>query len=235
MRGITNATTSRTTSEGLSVISPRDKLDEGKNRPPKRPRLQDERELGEWKSIYPPLAKFEIYGELVYLLILLLAALFAVGSAGLGAQEAILSDRFYPFGRGPETLYWTATLGGGVAGGTIFALKWLYHSVAKKLWHSDRRVWRITAPVLSGVIALFMMMLIKSEILPVLNPSKIDTPLAGAAIAFVLGLFSDNILAALQNFAGRTFGTLRDKNQKDIPRHRQTTSVDHNPDERDGN
>lgn len=129
----------------------------------------------------------------------------------------MLSDRWYPFGRAPETLYWTATVGGGLIGGTMFVLKWLYHSVAKMLWHADRRVWRITAPILSGVLAVFVVMLIQTEIIPIFDPDKIDSLLAGAATAFLIGLFSDNILAALQNFAGRTFGTLRDKHQKDIP------------------
>lgn len=182
-----------------------------------RPRLQDERELGEWRSIYPFWAKVGIYGELAFLFAVLALALTAIATAGLGGEPSALSDDWYPFGRADATQYWTATAGGGLAGGTIFALKWLYHSVAKKLWHVDRRVWRITAPLLSGVLALFVVMLVQSGILPVLDPNKISTPLSGASIAFLIGLFSDNILAALQNFAGRTFGTLKDKHQKDIP------------------
>jgi hypothetical protein len=89
-------------------------------------------------------------------------------------------------------------------------LKWHYHCVAKKLWHADRRVWRITTPLLSGVVSLFVVMLLVSDILSVISFRTVDTPTGGPALAFLLGLFSDNILAALQNFAVRTIGTLRD-------------------------
>ena len=34
-----------------------------------------------------------------------------------------------------------------MAGGSTFATKWLYHSVAKAEWNRDRIVWRFVAPI----------------------------------------------------------------------------------------
>ena len=120
----------------------------------------------------------------------------------------ILTNR--PFGTNDDVLFWLTTGTAGVLGGTVMTLKWHYHCVAKKLWHADRRVWRITTPLLSGVVSLFVVMLLVSDIISVISLETVDTPIGGAALAFLLGLFSDNILAALQNFAVRTIGTLRD-------------------------
>lgn len=110
----------------------------------------------------------------------------------------------------PTIYLWPAVLAAGVAGGTVSALKWHYHCVAKRLWHADRRVWRITAPLLSGVLALFVVMLIRSEIISILSADVLTKFLSAISLAFLLGLVSDNLLAALQNLANAAFGTLKD-------------------------
>lgn len=117
-----------------------------------------------------------------------------------------------PIGTDDTVLFWLSTGTAGLLGGTVMTLKWHYHCVAKKLWHADRRVWRITTPLLSAVVSLFVVMLLVSDIVSVISVETVNTPIGGPALAFLLGLFSDNILAALQNFAVRTIGTLRDFN-----------------------
>ena len=42
----------------------------------------------------------------------------------------------------------------GSVGGTIFAIKWLVHSVANGLWHQDRFLWRVFVPLTGGIYAL---------------------------------------------------------------------------------
>lgn len=177
------------------------------------PKLQDGRDLGSWSSVYPRYAQVWIYIELVYLLLLLVGALLAVCICAVGQmqpEEAAPLQVWLPSGLTPALYLWPAVLAAGVAGGTVNALKWHYHCVAKKLWHADRRVWRITSPILSGVLALFVIMLVRSDIIPIFRSDVLTTFLSAVASGFLLGLFSDNLLAALQNFANTAFGTLRD-------------------------
>lgn len=181
-------------------------------------KLRDGRDPGEWISSYPLRAQIQIYVELAYLLSLLILALCALGLATHSALDDVANPltRYHPFGRRIDVLYWISTFLAGLIGGLLFTLKWHYHCVAKRIWHQDRLVWRITAPILSGVLALFVVMMVRSELVPFINASKLDSLLGVVSFAFFLGLFSDNLLAALQNFAARTFGTLRDRNQKDV-------------------
>lgn len=179
---------------------------------PKLSKLNDNRPTGEWTSIYSWGARFSIYVELVYLIVLLFLTLFVIATCAASRlpEGAVPLLKARPFGAEENVLYWTSIGSAGVLGGTIMTLKWHYHCVAKKLWHADRRVWRITTPLISGVIALFVIMLMTSGLLPIFSIEQVTRPIGGLALSFLVGLFSDNILAALQNFALRAFGTLRD-------------------------
>ncbi len=105
-------------------------------------------------------------------------------------------------------LKWIALWVAGLMGGTVFALKWLYHSVAKGLWNQDRLLWRLIVPFNSATVAIFTGFLASSGMVPFLKGEAFDAPLPNLAFGFVFGYFSDNILAALQNFAQKIFGTL---------------------------
>jgi len=179
---------------------------------PPSPKLNDGRDTGAWQSVYPFWARLWIYLELIYLLLLMLGgvSVIAICAASSLSVETVPLLPNRPFGTDEEVLFWISTGTSGVLGGTVMTLKWHYHCVAKKLWHVDRRVWRLTTPLLSGVVSLFVVMLLISEIMPIISLENVKTPIGGSALAFLLGLFSDNILAALQNFAVRTIGTLRD-------------------------
>lgn len=188
------------------------------------PRLQDHRALGEWKSVYPLCAIIWIYIELAYLLGLLLFALAALAVCSLSelpdADAQVIRmflPAWIPTGLSPSAYLWPAILFSGVVGGSAAALKWHYHCAAKMIWHADRRVWRITSPLLSGVLALFVMMLIRSDIVPIFRSDALTTFLSATSFGFLLGLFSDNLLAALQNFANSTLGTLKDNKPKPEP------------------
>lgn len=105
-------------------------------------------------------------------------------------------------------LKWIALWVAGLLGGTVFALKWLYHSVAKGLWNQDRLLWRLIVPFNSATVSIFTGFLVSSGVVPLLKGEAFDTPLTNLAFGFIFGYFSDNILAALQNFAQKIFGTL---------------------------
>lgn len=93
-------------------------------------------------------------------------------------------------------------------GGTVFDLKWLYHSVAWGSWNQDRLLWRLIVPFNSATVSLFTGFLVASGVVPFLKGEAFDTPLPNLAFGFIFGYFSDNILAAMQNFAKKIFGTL---------------------------
>lgn len=183
-------------------------------------KLRDGRDAGEWETSYSTKALTQIYVELVYLLGLLgfsIYFLYGLAFTPEQSQSACASCGEIRF----EQAYWLSVGLGGLIGGAVFALKWHYHSVAKRIWHQDRLVWRITAPILSSVLATFVIMMIRADIVPLIGVEKISSILAATAFAFFLGLFSDNLLASLQNLAAQMFGTLKDKNQTDVKPERQ--------------
>ena len=111
----------------------------------------DNRKLGDWESKYSdPKAKKEIRGEATYLGVLLVVTPLMMLILWLESPKhwLNLSDQKYnailKYG-----LAWAA----GTFGGTLFDLKWLYHSVARQLWHQDRRLWRVFTPHISGGLA----------------------------------------------------------------------------------
>lgn len=178
-------------------------------------RLRDGRDAGEWETSYSRGALIQIYIELIYLLSVLGLSIYFLYTLAFTPEQIdstcvkCVDIRF-------EQAYWLSVGLGGLIGGIVFALKWHYHSVAKRIWHQDRLVWRITAPILSSVLATFVMMMIRADIVPLIGVEKISSILAATAFSFFLGLFSDNLLASLQNLAAQMFGTLRDRNQTDV-------------------
>lgn len=175
--------------------------------------LTDGREPGNFRSRYPASAWAQIAGEfafLVTILVLVAHALLIIGrlvGADSPADAGTLPFNIeYPEDR--RFLIWVALALSGVAGGTAFALKWLYHSVAKWTWNRDRILWRLIVPALSGVFAVFVAFMVSAEIVPFLNSKAFDSFYRALGAGFLLGYFSDNVLAALQNLAVRWFGTV---------------------------
>lgn len=174
--------------------------------------LTDGREPGNFATRYPLWAWLQIGLEFVFLLVVLTAvsvSLLTIGKA-VGAKPALPQDIAfglkYPTDR--TFLLWVSIALSGTAGGTAFALKWLYHSVAKWTWNRDRILWRFIVPPLSGVFAVFVAFMVSAEIVPFLNAKAFDNFYRALGAGFLLGYFSDNVLAALQNLAVKWFGTV---------------------------
>lgn len=175
--------------------------------------LTDGRAPGDFRSRYPTSAWTQIVVEFLFLFSALLAVAYvlltiglAVGSARSGVVQQIAFGIQYP--RDRRFLIWVSLALSGSAGGTSFALKWLYHSVAKWSWNRDRILWRIIVPPLSGVFAVFVAFMVTAGIVPFLNAKAFDDFYRALGSGFLLGYFSDNVLAALQNLAMRWFGTV---------------------------
>ncbi len=174
------------------------------------------RELGDWKSRYTdPGAKWGIRLEAAYLAVLLffVPALIAILWLGYPKEWLGLSDQKY---RG-ILKYGIAWLS-GMMGGTLFDVKWLYHSVARQIWHLDRRLWRLFTPHISGGLAFAFIALISSGMLRIFDRKAVESLSLIVGVGFLVGYFSDSAVAKLTEIADTLFGASRAKERhKEIP------------------
>jgi hypothetical protein len=158
----------------------------------------DGREPDDWESHWEPRAVRQIAFEAFYLALLLILAPAALIWVWQGSPREILDVdppryevfRTYAYG-------WLA----GTIGGTVFALKWLYHSVARGGWHVDRLLWRIFTPHLSGAVSVAFIAVITSSIFEILNRDLLQTGPALLGLGFLFGYFSDLTVARLYEMA----------------------------------
>lgn len=169
----------------------------------------DGRQRYDWKSKYSdPAAKREIRAEAIYLGILLFSmpAVMVLFWLGYPRRWLRVSDETYR----PLLKYlfaWTS----GSLGGVLFDLKWLYHTVARGLWHQDRRLWRIFTPHISGGLSFFVLALVASGGLRIFDGKATDSLALVLGLGFLVGYFSDSAIAKLTEVAETLFGTIRAK------------------------
>ena len=162
--------------------------------------LTDGRKPGDWKTRYDdPIAIAAIKWEKNYLIIVLVVFLCLPLISGIYIKQYLLPSEYicakkYLFG-------WL----GGTLGGILFAMKWLYHGVAKHNWNIDRRIWRIFTPHLSGALALTITVLICAGVLSSGQDSYSYHKAYG--IGFLVGYFSDNALGKLTEVANVLFAS----------------------------
>jgi hypothetical protein len=102
-------------------------------------------------------------------------------------------------------------------GGTLFAIMWLYHVVAREMWNLDRRLWRLFTPHISGGLVFAVIALISSGIMRIFDSRATSSHSVVVELAFLVGYFSDSAVAKLTEIADRLFGTSRSK-EKHIPK-----------------
>ncbi len=176
----------------------------------------DHRAVGDWASRYARSAWIQIAIELGYLGIVLLscaAVLVWIGyevgpPASLDARAISFFGIQFEYPRDRTFLLWLSVGLSGVVGGSCFALKWLYHSVAKGEWNRDRILWRIIVPPLSGTVAVFVSMMAASGAIALIDSRFFSGFYGAIGAGWLIGYFSDNALAALQKLAHRWFGTV---------------------------
>jgi hypothetical protein len=161
----------------------------------------DGRREGDWRSRYDEEARGCIRAESIYLAVALLAVSILMFLTWLGIPQRLmgLSDQ-----QAAAFLRHTLAATSGILGGIIFAMKWLYHSVAKQLWHQDRKLWRYFTPIISGGVSFAMVLAVES--FGVFDPSIVSTGARATAFGFLVGFFSDNALAKLAELAQTLFG-----------------------------
>lgn len=167
--------------------------------------LTDGRTPGDWKTRYPDKeARTAIIVESTYtaallfacpiLLVLIWLEKFPACLALAENQREVLCRYAYA---------WT----GGLLGGTLCALKWLYHSVAHWRWNKDRRLWRLLAPHLSAALAFVFVCMVDSDMLVIFEQEAIQKAPAIVSVSFLVGYFSDTALAKMLEIAMSLFGT----------------------------
>lgn len=171
----------------------------------------DGRRPWDWQSRYPEEARKLMRTEAYVLLAMLIVALVGDGTC-LGLADQNISIDL----GGPKlwvSFRFLAIFCTGLLGGVTFSIKWLIHSVAKGKWHMDRRYWRLLVPAIGGVYACVVMNLFGAGLLAG-QPAQTaqSTPVTGvAALAFLVGYFSDGVSGLLSNVANAVFGTLEKK------------------------
>jgi hypothetical protein len=160
----------------------------------------DNRALYDFKSRWPEDARRSQTAEGLYLGILGLVGLAGVFALLLGTQVVEV----------PRIVPCIALVGfTGLLGGAVFSVKWWYHSIARGIWHLDRRAWRIAVPWQGAMVAMFMHILFKSDLIGILNPAALDKIHNILAFGFVVGYFSDSAIAKLAEIAESLFGATR--------------------------
>lgn len=166
----------------------------------------DGREKGEWESRYSKKAWKHIVYESLYL-----GAIF-IGDITLFVL--ISTDNLGSFSNEPVLRKYGLAWLGGTFGGVLFSLKWLYHSVAKNIWHVDRRLWRLFTPHLSGGLSFVMIMIISSGIINVFDKDSLDSRFTTYALGFLIGYFSDAAIGKLSEVATTFFGVSGKRDDK---------------------
>lgn len=170
----------------------------------------DNRPRGHYCSRYGLSAWAQILAELFFLLLYLSCSIWGVfksiqlSEAGNNTIQ-IVGTLDHSIN---SVLPWSGMLFAALAGGTTFALKWLYHTVAKAEWNRDRILWRVIAPLNSAVLATSAGFGITAGIMPFVDQNSLSNIYTAMFFGFFIGHFSDNVLAALQRLAKNWFGTV---------------------------
>ena len=164
----------------------------------------DNRERGQWKTRYPDkLARKWIKIEAAYV-----ATVFFGGSLACLLLSLNLPTSFGWVDDAAWGLIkpYTLSFFGGAIGGSLFAMKWLYHSVAKEVWNIDRRLWRFFTPMLSAGAAVTVVVLSAGGIIPLFGKDLVRTGPGALGVALLVGYFSDRTFSMLERMANQQFG-----------------------------
>jgi hypothetical protein len=166
----------------------------------------------DWKSKYDADALSEIYFDAKYIAFLLLLALVLIFLTWRGTAYAFLASGCASCSAATFNKYSYFFIG-GLLGGVLFAVKYLYKVVARQYWNMDRRLWRLFSPLLSGGLALVVGALIDSGVLGL--TVKVASGAAYFSYGFITGYFADRAIDKLQEVAETVFGA---PGRKDAPK-----------------
>lgn len=162
----------------------------------------DGRPLGDWVSAYSECINY-IKAEGLYIAVLLISSAIFLFFAwkgtigewlGIEARYSTLLPYIYAFLA-------------GLIGGTLFTLKWLYHSIARKRWHLDRLMWRLFTPWMSAFFATIMYVMMTSGLISAFDGDSLASGKTAFSMGFLVGYFSDSAMSKFREIANTIFGT----------------------------
>jgi len=172
---------------------------------PESKRRADYRDKYDYDSRYPSRALRKMGLEAAYLCVVFAIPLVATLFVYLGDLQSLLELTDPKAAEFKDYAYLAA---GGLFGGTMFDMKWLYHSRARGEWNEDRVYWRLFVPWLSCGLAFVTGALIKGGFLSIFEGGALTGGNAWG-IGFLVGYFSDSAIAKLREVADTIFATSR--------------------------
>lgn len=177
--------------------------------------LLDGREQGDAKSRYSLWENVQIYVEALLLvgIIVIGLYLFAMQLADTGdalKKAALATPPTNPAIDRAALLHVKSLFLSGLLGGSVFSLKWLYHSIANGIWNRDRFLWRFGVPLIGGVLGVFVTFVTSRTVGVAFDAASLDSVdfYVRCGFAFLIGIFADGVVAFLERLARRIFGTL---------------------------
>lgn len=171
--------------------------------PSSLPEINDGRGAGNFASRYPIGTRIQQFAEAAYLVVLLAVVALICLSVLTG-----VAPKFFGFdaGSGPEKglRMFAFVAAGGLLGGVLFGMKFLYHAVAKGIWNQDRLLWRALSPLLSLGLAIAAGALLDSGIAGL--TFKSDSNSTHFAVGFIVGYFADKAIQKMADIADTVFG-----------------------------
>lgn len=175
-------------------------------------RDSDNRPPWDAKSRYPDAFRRAQTIEGIYFATLIGVTMVGLATIILGFADSALKrvgcpDAGIPMARN------AAILGlGGLLGGTVYGAKWLYHAVAKGLWHEDRQMWRWLSPLISVGATAGVGAAVCAGLFPAARMSleSNGTGTTLLAVGFAIGYFTDRALAKMKELTDVLFGESRD-------------------------
>lgn len=166
--------------------------------------LTDGREKGNWKTRYPDKqAQGEIRCEAIYLVSLLIICFIIFFLLICNIFQGLFG---FSEPNSPLFIEYLGSFLAGLIGGALYDLKWLIHVVGKGAWNADRKLWRYITPITSGVLGVFVIIIIGSGLFGLFNTSIMENSILVFALAFLSGYFSDYIVGRLQDLFASIFG-----------------------------
>ncbi|MFS2006419.1 hypothetical protein ACEN9F_22635 [Duganella sp. CT11-25] len=167
----------------------------------------DGRLIGGWESRYPKEAIAEIRIDAWFVGAVLFVTLVSLVLVWNGTMHSlatlICSHKCTASSFDKYALFFL----GGLLGGILFGIKYLYKAVARGIWNMDRRLWRIFSPFVSGGLALAVGAMIDSGIVGL--TTNAHSASSYFSMGFITGYFADGALAKMQDVADTIFGSGR--------------------------
>ncbi len=165
------------------------------------------------RALFQPSTRYEQrhrdsqFRECVYVIVLLVLSLVALALSGLGiidqifvhwgvSSDVVLAARRYEY-----------ISCAGLLGGTVYGAKWLYHAIAKGMWHEDRQAWRYMSPWIAvgttiGICTLLTAGFFRGETGQTLSASAAGM----CGMGFLVGYLADSFLAKMKEVTRVIFG-----------------------------